>query len=190
MPRYIHPHSLVPQEWLYHATIYPPPLSSSMGVIMLCHDISTPTLKFHGTGSNILCNSMSTPLSSCVTRSWSWHIFTPDNIWGGGDYIAKIYSYSQQYLIIISWHYFFTSDNIRRGCDCIVTLCFHSWQYFFWGVQYLGGGGWGCDYICHYIFTTNNIWGGGDYIVTLYFHSRQYLGRGWLYRDIIFSLRQ
>ena len=97
-PRYIHPHSLVPREWLYHATIYPPPLSSSMGVIMSCHDISTPTLKFHGTGNNILCNTMSTPLSSCVTRSWSWHIFTPDNIWGGGDYIMKIYSYSQQYL--------------------------------------------------------------------------------------------
>ena len=45
---YIHPHSLVPWEWLYHAKIYPPPLSSSMGEIISCHDISTPTLYFHG----------------------------------------------------------------------------------------------------------------------------------------------
>ena len=48
VPRYIHPHSLVPWEWLYRATIYPPPLSSSMGVIISCHDISTPTLSLHG----------------------------------------------------------------------------------------------------------------------------------------------
>ena len=45
MPRYIHPHSLVRWEWLYHATIYPPPLSSSMGVIISCHDISTLTMR-------------------------------------------------------------------------------------------------------------------------------------------------
>ena len=61
VPRYIHYHSLVPWEWLYRATIYPPPLSSSMGwlyratifppplsssmgVIISCHDISIPTL--------------------------------------------------------------------------------------------------------------------------------------------------
>ena len=138
----------------------------------------------------------------------SWHyVFTLDNIFsgvqylgvggggvGGGrcDYIVALYFHSWQYLgggivtlhfhsgnnwerVIISWHYIFTPDNIwvcvwggRGGvCDYIVTLYFHSRQS--WG----GGGG-----------------GGGvcDYIVTLYFHSRQYLGRGWLYRNIIFSL--
>ena len=42
--RYIHSHSLVPWDWLYHDTMYPPPLSSSMGVIMSYHDIFTPTL--------------------------------------------------------------------------------------------------------------------------------------------------
>ena len=40
----------------------------------------------------------------------------------------------------------------------------------------------------HYIFIPGNIWWGGDYIGTLYFHSWQFLVRGWLYRDIIFSL--
>ena len=40
----------------------------------------------------------------------------------------------------------------------------------------------------HYIFTADNTLWGGDYIVTLYFHSWQYLVRGWIYRDIIFSL--
>ena len=44
VPPYIHPHSLVPWESSYHATIYPPPLSRSMGVIISCHDIYTPTL--------------------------------------------------------------------------------------------------------------------------------------------------
>ena len=48
VPRYIHPHSLAPREWLYRAMKYPPPLSSSMGVIISCHDISTPTLSLHG----------------------------------------------------------------------------------------------------------------------------------------------
>ena len=55
MPRYIHPQSLVPWEWLYCATIYPPPLSS--------------------------------------------YIFTPDNIWWGGDYIMTLYFHSWQYLV-------------------------------------------------------------------------------------------
>ena len=127
---YIHPHSLVPREWLYHARIYPPPLSSSMGVIISCQDISPPpppppppphTHTHTHTHTQVpwewlyratiypphsqvpweqyvLCNSMSTPLFGCVTRSWSWHIFTPDNNWGGGDYIVKMYSYSQHYL--------------------------------------------------------------------------------------------
>ena len=62
--------------------------------------------------------------------------------------------------VIISWHHIFTSDNIGEG----VII---SW---------------------HYTFTPGNIWWGGDCIVTLYFHSWQYLVRGWLYRDIIFSL--
>ena len=114
--------------------------------------------------------------------------------------------------VIISLHYFFTSDNIGEGCDYIVTLCFYSWQYlgggdyivalYFHSWQYLGGG----DYIValyfhsrqylvrgliiswHYIFTPDNNWGGGDHIVTLYFDSRQLSGRGWLFRDVIFSL--
>ena len=146
----------------------------------------------------------------------SWHyIFTPDNIWSGGDYIVTLYFRSWQYLVrgwlyrdiifslltifgqevIISWHYIFTADNIWSGGDYIVTLYFHSWQYLVRGWLYrdiifslLTIFGQGLIISWHYIFTPGNIWSGGDYIVTLYFHSWQYLVGGWLYRDIIFSL--
>ena len=107
-------------------------------------------------------------------------IFSLLTIFGRGDYIVALYFHSQQFLgrgwlyhdvifslptifgegVIISWRYIFTPDNIWGG----VII---SWRY---------------------IFTPENNWGGGDYIVALYFHSRQYLERGWLYRDVIFSL--
>ena len=99
---------------------------------------------------------------------------------GWGNYIMTLFLHFWQYWggdVIISWHYVFTLDNIWGGDDYIVALYFHSWQY-------LGGG----DYIVALYSHPNYIWGGGDYIVTLYFHSWQYLGRGWLYRDVIFSL--
>ena len=129
MPRYIHPHSLVPWEWLYHATIYPPPLSSSRseGVI-------------------------------------PWHcVFIPHNILWGGDYIVTLYFHSWQYLVR-GWLY---RDLIFSLLTIFGEGVIISWPY---------------------IFTPDNIWWGGDYIVTLYFHSWQYLVRGWLYRDLIFSL--
>ena len=108
-----------------------------------------------------------------------WHyIFTPDNIWSGGDYIVTQYSHPWQYLVrgwlyrdiifslltifhegvIISWNDILTPGNIWWGGIYILTY-FHSWQYL---VR-------------------------GDYIVTLYFHPWQYLVGGWLYRDTIFS---
>ena len=145
----------------------------------------------------------------------SWHyIFTPDNIWWGGDYIVTLYFHPWQYLVrgwiyrdiifslltifgagvIISWHYIFTPGNIWWGGDYIVTLYFHCWQYLVRGSLYrdiifslLAIFGEGVIISWHYIFTPDNIWGRGDYIVTLYFHSWQYLVRGWLYRDTIFS---
>ena len=114
-------------------------------------------------------------------RGWIYRdiIFSLLTIFGeGGDYIVTLYFHSWQYLVrgwlypdifslltifhewvIISWHVILTPDNIWSGGDYIVTLYFRSWQYK-WG---------------------------GDYILT-YFHSWQYLVRGWLYRDIIFSL--
>ena len=172
MPRYIHPHSLVPWEWLYHATIYPPPLSSSMGVIISCHDISTPL-------SSCMGMTMIIIMLWCIYtphKIWDWlwghYTFTPDKIWWGGEYIVMSYCHSQHYLegdiifspltifsegVNISWHYIFTPGNIWWGGDYIVTY-FHS----------------------------DNIWSGGDYIVT-YFHSWRYLVRGWLYRDITLS---
>ena len=60
----------------------------------------------------------------------SWHyIFTPDNIWSGGDYIVTLYFHSWQY-------YIFTPGNIWSGDDYIVTLYFHSWQYLMRGWLY------------------------------------------------------
>ena len=149
-----------------------------------------------------------------VIISW-YHIFTPDNIWGGGDYIVTWYFHSWQYLVwgwlyrdiifslliilvrgvILSRHYIFTLGNIWWGGDYIVTLYFHSWQYLGWGWLYrdmilslLTIFGVGVIISWHHIFTPDNIGERGDFIATLHFHSWQYLVRGWLYRDIIFSL--
>ena len=92
----------------------------------------------------------------------SWHyIFTPDNIWSGGDSIVTLYFHSWQYLVR-GWLY----------RDIIFSL--------------LAIFGQGVIILWHYIFTPDNIWWGGDYIVT-YFHSWRYLVRGWLYRDITIS---
>ena len=181
-PRYIHPHSLVPWEWLCRATMYPPPLSSSRG--------------------------------EGVTMSWHC-IFIPHNIWWGGDYIMTLHLHSRQHLVrgwlhrsiifsvqtifgegvIISWHYIFTLDNIWWGGDYIVTLHFHSWQYLVRGwlhcdliFSLLTTFGEGLIILWPYIFPPDNILWGGDYIVTLNIHSWLYLLWGWLYRDIIFSL--
>ena len=129
----------------------------------------------------------------------SWHyIFTHDNNWWGV-IISWHYIFTHwQYLVrgvIISWHYIFTPDNIWLGGEYIVTLYFHSWQYLVMGWLYrdiifspLTISSEGVNISWHYIFTPDNIWWGGEYIVTLYFHFWQYLVRGWLYRDIIFSL--
>ena len=140
--------------------------------------------------------SVLTIFSEGVNISWHY-IFTPDNIWSGGDYIVTLYFHSWQYLVrgwlyrdiifslltivgegvIISWHYIFTPNNIWRGwlCRDIISsplTIFSEGVIISW----------------HYIFTPDSIRSGNDYIVTLYFHSWQYLVRGWLYRDIIFSL--
>ena len=150
-----------------------------------------------------------------VIISWR-HIFTPGNIWWGGDYIVTLYFHSWQNLVrgwlyrdiifsllaifgegvIISWHYISIPGNIWWGDDYIVTLYFNSWPYLVRGWLYpdiifslliIFGEG---VIISWHIFTPDDIWWGGDYIVTLYFHSWQYLlggGGRWLYRDIIFS---
>ena len=110
----------------------------------------------------------------------SWHnIFTHASIWSGGDYIVTLY--------FRPWQYWW-------GGDYIGTSYFHSWQYFVRGWLHhnmifspLPIFGQGVIILWHYIFAPGNIWCGGDHILT-YFHSWQYLVRGWIYRDIIFSL--
>ena len=77
---------LFPLEWLYYATIYPPPLSNSMGVIISCHDIHTHSLvpwewSYHATIYPLpLSNSMGVIISchdihphSLVPWEWSYH---------------------------------------------------------------------------------------------------------------------
>ena len=149
-------------------------------------------------------------------RGWIYRnvIFSFPTIFGGGDDIVTLYFHSWQYLVrgwlyrdiifslltifgqgvIISWHYSFTPGNIWWGGDYIVTLYFRSWQYLVRGWLYrdiifslLAIFGEGVITSWHYIITPGNIWWGGDYILT-YFHSWQYLVRGWIYRDITFSL--
>ena len=133
----------------------------------------------------------------------SWHyIFTPGNIWWGGDYILT-YFHSWQYLVrgwiycdiifsllaifgqgmIILWHYIFTPDNIWWGGDYILTY-FHSWRYLVRGWIYcdiifslLAIFGEGMIILWHYIFTPDNIWWGGDYIMT-YFLFLKIFGEG------------
>ena len=134
----------------------------------------------------------------------SWHyIFTPDNIWWGGDYIVTLYFYSWQYLVsggwlyrdiifllltisgegvIISWHYIFTPDNIWWGGDYIVTLYFYSWQYLYRDTIFslLTISGEGVIISWHHMFTSDNIWWGGDYIVTSHFHFWNSRIRHWM----------
>ena len=164
MPQYIHPHSLVPWEWLYCGTIYPPPLSSSRGeggipwhFIFIPHNIwwggDYIVTYFHSPQYLVRGDYIVTlHFHSCqhLVRGWLHRniIFSVPTIFGGGGGI-------------ISWYYIFTPDNIWWGGDYIVTLYFHSWQYLVRG---------------------------GLYIVTLHFHSWQYLVRGRLYPDLIFSL--
>ena len=76
-----------------------------------------------------------------------------------------------------------------------MTLYFHSWQYLVRGWLYrdiiyllLTIFREGMIILWHFIFTTDNISWEGDYIVTWNSHPWQYLVRGWLYRDITFSL--
>ena len=101
----------------------------------------------------------------------SWHyIFTPGNIWWGGDYILT-YFHSWQYLVRgvnILWHYIFTPDNIWWGGWLYRDIIFSPLTVF----------GQGVIISWHYIFTPDNIGEGGDYIMTSYFHSWQYLVRG------------
>ena len=118
-----------------------------------------------------------------LVRGWLYRdiIFSQLTIFGQG--------------VIISWHHIFTPDNISWGGDYIVTWYFHPWQYLVRGwlcrdviFSLLAIFGQGVNIYCDIIFfTPGNIWWGGDYILT-YFHSWQYLVRGWIYRDIIFSL--
>ena len=162
---YFHYRQYLVREWLHHDIVF-----------------SFPTI--FGQGVNI-----------------SWHIFIPHNIWWRGEYIVTLYFHSPQYLVrgeliyrdpgswliliprniwwgvIISWHYIFIPHNI--WWQVII-----SWHYILTPDNIW----WGVIISWHDVFTPDNIWWGGDYILTLNFHPWQYLVRGWLYRDIIFSL--
>ena len=215
MPRYIHPHSLVPWEWLYHAKIYPSLLSSSMGVIISCHSVSTPL-------SGCMGMTIMITITWCIStlhkfgidyndtilyfhsrqnlmRWWIYRnvIFSFPTIFGGGHYIVTLYFHPWQYLVR-RWLYsdiiFSLLTILVRGWldrDIIFSLpaIFGEGVIISWHNIFTPGNiWWGVIVSWHYSFTPGNIWWGGDHIVTLYFHSWQYSVRGWLYRDVIFSL--
>ena len=194
MPRYIHPHFLVPWEWYIKPRyIHPHP-----HMVLIIR-----TLYFHSRKK--------------LMRGWIYRnvIFLFPIIYGGCDYIVTLYFHLWQYLVrgwiyrdiifslltifgagvIISWHYIFIADNIWSGGDYIVTQYSHPWQYLvsewlsrdiIFSLLTIFREGWlyrvmifspqtkfgqGVIISWHYIFTPGNIWWGGDYIVTLYFHS-------------------
>ena len=147
MPRYIHPHSLVPWERLYHASVYQTLIIFSSltifgeGVIISWHHIFIPD-----------------DIGEVVIISWHY-IFTPDNIWWGGDYIVTLYFHSWQHLV--------------RG-DYIVTLYFHSWKYLVRG--------WLLSYFHSWRYLMRS-----DYIVTLHYHSWHY-PRIWHWRWLYLTI--
>ena len=158
MPRYIHPHSLIPWEWLYHATIYPP--HSLVPWEWLYHATIYPPPPTHGIDYKDIIFS----LLRKSDEEWIYGnvIFSFPAIFGGGDYIVTLYFHPWQYLMR-GWIYrdiFSLQTIFGEGGDYIVTLCFHPWQYLVRGWLY------------------------HDIIFSLLI----ILVRGWLYRDIIFSL--
>ena len=126
MPRYIHSHSLVPWEWLCHATIYQSPVSRCMGVLISCHDISIPSVKLRG-GDFIMPRYIH-PLC-LVVWEWldimQWHIFTPHTKFRV-DYDMALYFHPDKISWggVTSWHYIFTPHNIRWGV-------IKSWRHIF-----------------------------------------------------------
>ena len=117
-----------------------------------------------------------------LMRGWIYRnvIFSFPTIFGGGHDIVILYFHPWQYLVR-GWLY---SDIIFSLLTILVRGVITSWHYIFTR----GNIWWGVIISWHNIVTPGNIWWGGDCIVTLYLHSWQYLVRGWLYRDIIFSL--
>ena len=160
MARYIHPHSLVPWEWLYQATIYPPPTTHGIDY----KDIIFSLPRKSDEGVNIYRNV----------------IFSFPTIFGGGDYIVTLYFHPWQYLVR-GWLY---HDIIFS----LLIILVRGWLYCDIIFSLLTIFGKGVIISWHYIFTPDNIWSGGDYIKTQYSHPWQHLVRGWIYRDIIFSL--
>ena len=127
-------------------------------------------------------------------------IFTPDNIWRGGDYIVT-YFHSWWYLVrvIISWHYIFTPGNIWWGGWLYRDIIFSfleifgegviiSWHYIIIPDTTLESGT-GGDYI--WIFSLSKFDSAvipGFYYSYPYIHSMKLGGLKWLYLSMTSSL--
>ena len=141
MPRYIPP---------------PPPLSSSMGVIISCHDISTPLSSSMGLGV-IYYATVCQLLCLVVWQDHDLDIFSLLTIIGEGLlYSENIFLLPTLFgeWVIISRHYFFTSDNIGEGMWLYRDIIFSLPTIF----------GEGVIISWHYIFTPLESGIGGDYI--------------------------
>ena len=175
--QYSHPWQYLVRGWLYHDIIFSLLTIFREGVIISWHDILTPDNIWSGGDCIVTLYFRSWQY---LVRGWlyhdifslltifhegvniSWHyIFTPDNIWWGGDYIVTLYFHSWQYLVR-GWLY----------CDIIFSLLITFGE----GVIISG-----------HIFTPADIWWGGDYIVTLQYHFWHYpriWHWKWLYLNI------
>ena len=178
MPRYIHPLSLVPFEWLHHATTYPPLLSSSMGVIVSCHDISTPTLLFHG--SDYIMPRYIHP-HSLVPFEWLYH--------------ATIYPplLSCSMGVTVSCHDISTPTLLFHGSDCIMPWYIHPFslvprEWLYHATIYptpLCSSIW-VIISCHDISTPTLWFHGRDYIMPWYIHPHSLVPWEWLYHAMIY----
>ena len=119
----------------------------------------------------------------------SWHyFFFSDNIWGGGDYIVKIYFTPNNIWggVIISWHYIFTPDIIWGGGDYTWKIFLTYIRDIMFSLLTIFGRGW---LYCDIIFSLPTIFGEGVIISWHHIFTPDYIWwGGWLHRDIIFSL--
>ena len=175
--QYSHPWQYLVRGWLYHDIIFSLLTIFREGVIISWHDILTPDNIWSGGDCIVTLYFRSWQY---LVRGWLYHdifslltifnegvnilwhyIFTPDNIWWGGDYIVTLYFHSWQYLVR-GWLY----------CDIIFSLLITFGE----GVIISG-----------HIFTPADIWWRGDYIVTLQYHFWHYpriWHWKWLYLNI------
>ena len=153
-----------------------------MGVIISCPDISTPTLYFHR--SVYIMPQFIHPHSSSMGLTIPFHdMSSPASYFQSPQYLVRgrlfreVFSSPSIYGegVIISWHYFFTPDNLSWGGDDIVTSWFRFRQYLVRRCLYR-------DITFSFLSLTHNL--ALEVIIVEYFHYPN-LTLQWYHRFII-----